>query len=127
VRTSLVLGLVIVTVLVPALRGTTPGQWFVLLTMRTAAGERPSIGALGVRTLVLWGPWVLAGLLTTWAAASPVLLLLAALLSPLWIAVVVGLTVRDPERRGPHERASGTRTVVRDDPPETGAGSADAG
>lgn len=113
VRTSLVIGLVIVTVLVPALRGTTPGQWFVLLTMRTAAGERPSIGALAVRTLVLWGPWVVSGLLTTAAGSSPVLVLLAAMLSPLWIAVVVGVTLRDPERQGPHERASGTRTVLR--------------
>ena len=37
----------------------------------------------------------------------------AAMLSPLWIAVVVGVTLRDPERQGPHERASGTRTVLR--------------
>lgn len=113
-RASLVSGLVVITVLVPALTGATPGQWFVLLRMRTTSGERPGVGALALRTLVLWGPWVLAGLAASAAGTSPGLLLIAVLLSPLWIAVVIVLTLRDAERRGPHERASATRTVVRD-------------
>ncbi len=113
-RASLVSGLVVVTVLIPAATGATPGQWFVLLRMTTPTGDRPGLGALALRTLVLWGPWVLAGLATTAAGTSTVLVLLAVLLSPLWIVVVVVLTLRDGARRGPHERASGTQTVVRE-------------
>ncbi len=112
-RWTLVTGLVLVTVLWPLARGATPGQWFVLLRMSTDAGERPRLGALALRTLVLWGPWVLAGVVASASAASPVLLLAAVLLSPLWIAVVVAMTLRDEDRRGPHERLSGTRTIVR--------------
>jgi glycopeptide antibiotics resistance protein len=112
-RWTLVTGLVLVTVLWPLARGATPGQWFVLLRMSTEAGERPRVGALALRTLVLWGPWVLAGIVASASTARPVLLLGAVLLSPLWIAVVVVLTQRDEARRGPHERLSGTRTILR--------------
>ncbi|MGD9954786.1 MAG: VanZ family protein [Candidatus Nanopelagicales bacterium] len=117
-RTSLVIGLVLVCVVLPVRSGSTVGQWLVLLSMRTGSGERPPFPALAVRTLVLWGPWVLAGVVaTTSVGLSPALVLAAVLLSPLWIGVVVLLTLRDTERRGPHEKASGTATVVREHAP----------
>lgn len=77
---------------------------------RSASG----LAALALRTLVLWGPWVLAGFVASSSTSSTALIVAAVVLSPLWIAVVVVLTLRDTGRRAPHERASGTRTVVRE-------------
>lgn len=114
-RWTLPLGLVVVTVLWPWRTGSTPGQWFVLLRVRTPAGERAGLGPLALRTLVLWGPWLAAGWLSSaLVATAGVGGAVALLLAPAWVLTVVVLTVRDPEHRGPHERFSRTRTVLRD-------------
>lgn len=108
-RWTLPSGLLAVAVVWPALTGSTPGQWLVLLRARTLSGGRPGLGRLLVRVLVLWGPWLAAGLLAGTVA------LWAAVIAPAWAVLVLVLTARGAERRGPHERASGTRTALRDE------------
>jgi len=119
-RWSLPVGLAAVAVVWPVLTGSTPGQWFVLLRVRTPAGSRPSPLRVAVRAAVLWGPWLLAGVLLDLASGSAALSLAAVLVAPAWVLLVVALILRDPGRRGPHERASGTCTRLRDEAPASG-------
>jgi glycopeptide antibiotics resistance protein len=102
-------------VLVPALTGSTPGKWAMLLRIERTSGRHAGPVALLVRAVVLLSPvWLLCFGLTadSWGPAGWVwdwgILLglgVLALVMAVWVLVAV---VLDEDNRGPHERLSGT-------------------
>lgn len=108
-RAALLVGLVLLALLPPARGRATPGQW--LLGLRVDAPDERRARAALVRFAVVWLPVV--GLLLLGDALAGEAGISASLLGAwggvlVWAGALSVLTLRDPGRRGPQDRWSGS-------------------
>lgn len=114
-RAALLLGLVLVGVAMPLLRGATPGQRLLGLAQTGTGGAAPSATGIVVRASLVWAPVVVALGIGDLASdgdpvSLPAVLALVAWLA--WAGLLIASVVLHPARQGLQDRASGTRLVL---------------